>query len=164
MPLIDHPPPPRRTPASPRNSGTGVSPATRALTRGVCRMLGDMGYGTLVEFRLPNRRRVDVIGLGTDGGFTIVEIKSTVEDFRSDRKWREYLPFCERFYFAVPEEFPLHILPAECGVIVGDRFGAAIRRAAAETAVNGTRKRRQLERFAHAAATRLQDLYDPMLE
>ncbi len=147
--------------ASPHSSRDRGTPATRALTRGVCRMMGEMGLGTLVEFRLPNHRRVDVIGLGGDGEFTIVEIKSTVEDFRGDRKWREYLPFCERFYFAVPEGFPLDILPEECGVIVADRFGGAIRRESPAGSVNGARKRRQLQRFAHAAATRLQNLNDP---
>ena len=137
------------------------APVTRGLTRGVCRMLAGIGYGTLTEFRLPNRRRVDVIGLGTRGDFAIVEIKSTVEDFRGDRKWREYLPFCETFYFAVPEGFPLDILPADCGIIVADRFGGVLRRTATVAAVNGARKRRQLVRFAHAASTRLHGLYDP---
>ncbi len=165
MPLLNSTPPSlRRTPPSPRANGHGAAPVTTALTRGVCRMLAAMGYGTLTEFRLPNGRRVDVIGLGTRGDFTIVEVKSTVEDFRSDRKWPEYLPFCETFYFAVPEGFPLEILPADCGIIVADRFGGVLRRTATVAAVNGARKRRQLVRFAHAASTRLNGLYDPLVE
>lgn len=126
-------------------------------------MLAGMGYGTLTEFRLPNGRRVDVIGLGARGDFAIVEIKSTVEDFRGDRKWQAYVAFCERFYFAVPEGFPLEILPADCGIIVADRFGGVLRRTATMAAVNGARKRRQLVRFAHAASTRLNGLYDPQV-
>lgn len=162
MPLLDRVPPlGRRTPRSPFVPNNGASPLTRALTRGVCRMLAEMGYGTLTEFRLPNGRRVDVIGLGAGGDFAIVEIKSTVGDFRGDRKWREYLPFCERLYFAVAEGFPLDILPADCGIIVADRFGGVVRRTATAAAVDGTRKRRQLVRFAHAASTRLHGLYDP---
>lgn len=162
MPLLDPAPPPRRrTSPSPLVPDKGASPVTRGLTRGVCRMLAGMGYGTLTEFRLPNGRRVDVIGLGTRGDFAIVEVKSTVEDFRSDRKWPEYLPFCETFYFAVPEGFPLEILPPDCGIIVADRFGGVMRRTATVAAVNGARKRRQLVRFAHAASTRLHGLYDP---
>ena len=162
MPLLTAKPPPvRRTPPAPGANGGGAASVTTALTRGVCRMLAGMGYGTLTEFRLPNGRRVDVIGLGTQGDFAIVEIKSTVEDFRGDRKWREYLPFCEGFYFAVPESFPARVLPADCGVIVADRFGGAIRRPAPPKAVNGARKRRQLVRFAHVASTRLHGLFDP---
>ena len=134
---------------------------TQALTRGVCRLFDEMGFGTVTEFPLPNGRRVDVMALDAGGDFAIVEIKSGAADFRADRKWVEYLPFCERFYFAVPEAFPAAILPAECGLIVADRFGAAIRRPAAANAVNATRKRRQLLRFALTASERLQRICDP---
>jgi hypothetical protein len=146
----------RSVPAS-----VGGSDVTNRVTRGVCRMLAERGYGTLTEFRLASGRRVDVIGLNEVGEFVIVEIKSTVEDFRSDRKWREYLTFCERFFFAVPDGFPEALLPEDCGLIVADGFDAAIRRPAPELAVNGTRKRRQLVRFALAASTRLQRAYEP---
>lgn len=137
-------------------------PITEALLRhGVCRLLSDMGYGTLSEFRLTTGRRVDVIGFNDRSEFVIAEIKSSIADFRSDRKWCEYLPFCDQFYFAVPEDFPQSILPGECGVIVADGYGAAIRRPATEIAVNGTRKRRQIVRFAMAASTRLHRAFDP---
>ncbi len=60
------------------------SPLTRGLTRGVCRMLTETGFGPITEFRLPNRRRADVMGLGNGSEFVIVEVKSCVADFRSD--------------------------------------------------------------------------------
>jgi hypothetical protein len=135
--------------------------ATQALTRGVCRLFDEMGVGTVTEFPLPNGRRVDIMALHDDGAFSIVEVKSSVADFRADRKWREYLPFCEQFYFAVPEEFPAGLVPDECGLIVADRFGAAIRRLPEVNTVNGTRKRRQLLRFALIASERLQRICDP---
>ena len=135
--------------------------ATQALTRGVCRLFDEMGLGTVTEFPLPNSRRVDVIALDGAGEFAIVEVKSTPADFRADRKWLEYLPFCERFYFAVPDRFPAGILPEACGLIVADRFGAAIRRPAPVNAVNAARKRRQLLRFALIASERLQRVCDP---
>lgn len=133
---------------------------TLRLTRGVCRLMDDMGYGALTEFRLTGGRRVDVIALNDAGEFVIVEIKSTVEDYRADRKWQEYLPYCERFYFAVAAGFPLHLLPAECGLIVADGFGAAVRRQPPTRTVNGGRKRRQLVRFGLAASARLQRTWD----
>lgn len=68
---------------------------TRAVVRGTCRMLDGLGFGTLTEFPLPYGRRVDVMALGADGTFCIAEVKSCAADFRADRKWREYLPFCE---------------------------------------------------------------------
>jgi len=134
---------------------------TEEVRRGVCRLLAEMGYGPLTEFRLTNGRRVDVIGLGSGGEFVVVEIKSSVADYRGDRKWQEYLPFCDRFFFAVPDGFPHHLLPEECGLIVADAYGAAIRREAPLAPVNGTRKRSQLVRFALTASTRLQRIYDP---
>ena len=137
------------------------SPFTRSLTRGVCRMLAEEGYGPLTEFRLPNRRRVDVIGLGAGGEFLIVEVKSSVADFRGDSKWQEYLPYCDRFYFAVPENFPTDILPDGCGLMVADSYGAAIRREAPEHPVSAIRRRRQLLRFALTASERLNRMSDP---
>jgi hypothetical protein len=134
---------------------------TRDVVRGVCRMFDALGYGTLTEFRLPLGRRVDVMALGAAGDFAIAEIKSSPADFRADRKWQEYLGFCEAFYFAVPAGFPLALLPDGCGLIVADAFGAAVRRPAPPLALDATRKRRQLLRFAHTAAARLQRLADP---
>jgi hypothetical protein len=32
------------------------------------------------------------------------EIKTSAADFNRDTKWQEYLPYCERFYFACPAE------------------------------------------------------------
>ena len=150
---------PRR--AAQVRAGEDANAVTQALMRGVCRMLADLGFGSLVEFRLPNRRRVDVIGLDRDGTFVIVEVKASAEDFRNDRKWPEYLPFCERFYFAVSESFPLDLLPGDHGIIVADGYGGVIRRAAPTQAMNGNRKHRQILRFILTASARLQRLVAP---
>ena len=139
------------------------SPLTRSLTRGVCRMLTETGFGPITEFRLPNHRRADVIALGAGAEFLIVEIKSTVADFRGDGKWPEYLPYCDRFYFAVPETFPLDILPDDCGLMIADSYGAAIRREAPERPITTLRRRRQLLRFALTASERLHRVSDPRL-
>ncbi len=157
---------PLKQPLSAITGGHGTahpepSPETRRVTRGVCRFLAEEGYGPLVEFRLPNRRRVDAIGLGAGGDFVIVEIKVSVADFRSDNKWPNYLPYCDRFYFAVPPEFPRSIIPDEYGLIVADGYGAAIRREAPEHPMTTQRRKRQQMRFALTAADRLQRLTDP---
>ena len=128
---------------------------TTLVTRGVRRLLGNRGLGTLTEFSLPNGRRADVLGLDRKGEFTIVEVKSTVEDFRADNKWREYLDFCDRFYFAVPLGFTLEIMPPDCGLMVMDDWDAAIRRESSRRNLNSTRRRHQLIRFALLASERL---------
>ncbi len=132
-----------------------------AVARGVCRLLGDMGYATLVEMPLGIARRVDVIGLNRKGAFAVVEIKTRVAELRADRKWRYYLRFCDCFYFAVPSGFPQALLPDEGGVIVADRFaGAVVRRAPVQRMAPATR-RAQTVRFARYAARRLRRLEDP---
>ena len=135
-----------------------VPETTRLLTRGVCNLFQDLGFGTLTEFKLASGRRVDVMAIDRNGEFVIVEVKSTVADFRSDRKWHEYLAFCERFYFAVPAGFPVEMMPEDCGLIVADPYAAAVRRESLTRKLNTNRKRRQLIRFALAASNRLSNL------
>lgn len=131
---------------------------TALLTRGVCRLFGGLGFGTLTEFKLSNGRRVDVMAIDRNGEFVIVEVKSTVADYRGDRKWHEYLAFCERFYFAVPPGFPTGLLPDDCGVIVADPYEAAVRRETVPRRLNTNRKRQQLIRFALVASERLRNI------
>jgi hypothetical protein len=133
----------------------------QALARGISRMLDETGQTCLLEFTLRNGRRADVIAMAPDGSFTIVEIKTSVNDFRADEKWPEYIDFCDRFYFAVPEEFPQALIPQSCGLIVADAYGAAILRPAAETRLNGSRRRTLTLRYAEAAGRRLMRLLDP---
>jgi hypothetical protein len=125
------------------------------LARGVSRTLIDWGYATLTEFSLRTGRRVDVIGLGGDGEFVIVEIKSSLADFRADSKWAEYLDFCDRFFFAVPESFPVDVLPESEGLLIADSFAAAVARESETRPMNGTRRQHQTRRFARAASQRL---------
>lgn len=138
-------------------------PAAESISRGVCRTLRDLGYGTLTEFRVGTSRRVDVVGLNRNSEFVVVEIKSSEADFKSDKKWPEYRFFCDRFFFAVSEDFPRRILPENCGLMVADGYNAAILRPAPETPMNAARRRAQLIRFALAASGRLHDLSDPRL-
>ena len=132
------------------------------LARGVCRTLAALGYGTLTEFTLRSGRRADVIGVNGSGEIAIVEIKSSEADFRADQKWPEYLPFCDRFYFAVPEGFPRHILPESCGLMVADAYESAILRPSpAQAPLAGGRRRALILSFAIAASNRLQRALDP---
>src|SRR5665213_3186433 len=83
---------------------------TGAVTRGAARLLADMGYAPLLEVCLPNGRRADIMALGPKGDILICEVKSCLEDYRVDIKWGDYLPYCDRFYFAVAPEFPLSLI------------------------------------------------------
>lgn len=142
-----------------------VPEITRAITRGAARLLGDLGQAVLTEFSLVTGRRVDVIGVDRAGAVTVIEVKASVADFKGDRKWREYLEFCDSFYFAVAPDFPRELLPDDksCGVIIADRFGAEILREAVPEKLSAARRKAVTLRFARAAAQRLQGLLDPAL-
>lgn len=127
---------------------------TLLVTRGAVRLLAQLGWAPVLEAPLPNGRRADVLALGPKGEFAIVEVKSSPEDFRADAKWRDYQPFCDRFYFAVAPEFPSHILPEGPGLIVADAFGGAVLAEAPEAALAPARRRALTLSFARIAAFR----------
>ena len=145
-----------RLPPDGRQSGTAA-----AVQRGVRRFLGQLGLATLPEFTLANGRRADVIALAPDGCITIVEIKSSVADFRADCKWPDYRDFCDRFFFATTETVPLGIFPEGAGLIVADAFGAAIVREAPVHPLAGARRKAVTLRLARCAAATLHRLADP---
>ncbi len=131
-----------------------------AIARGVIRLFGDLGYVGVTELTLANGRRADVAGLSASGDVAIAEVKSSVADFRADAKWPDYLPFCDVFYFAVAEGFPLDLIPDEAGLIVADGFGGAVLRPPPETRLAAARRKAVTLRFARLAAQRLMRLDD----
>ena len=127
---------------------------TSAVTRGAARLFTALGYAPLLEVGLPNGRRADIMALGPRGQIAIAEVKSSLEDFRTDRKWGEYLPYCDAFFFAVAPEFPRAILPQEPGLIVADAFDGAVLRESPVTGLAGARRKALTIAFARLAATR----------
>lgn len=127
---------------------------TEAVTRGAARLFAAMGWAPLLEVTLPNGRRADVMALGPKGEIAIAEVKSGVEDYRVDRKWGEYGPYCDLFYFAVGPEFPREILPEEPGLMVADAYGGAVLRDAPATPLAPARRKSLTLAFARLAALR----------
>jgi len=131
------------------------------LARGVRRAFARHGWATLTEFTLKGGRRADVIALDGQGGIAIVEIKSSRADFRADAKWQAYLDFCDRFYFAVPPDFPRDLLPPDCGILVADPYDAQTVQLPAESKLHASRRRAVTLRFAQTAGQRLLRTQDP---
>lgn len=125
------------------------------ISRGVCRKLNELGYRTLLEFRVGLGRRADVAALDATGRFIIVEIKSSTADFRADAKWHDYLGCCDAYYFAVMDDFPRELLPAEHGLIIADEHDAVVLREAPHRPMPSARRRAQILRFGLVAASRL---------
>ena len=118
---------------------------------------------TLTELPLPNGRRADLVGLDDRGVVWIVEIKSSVEDFRADRKWPEYRAYCDHLVFAVAADFPVDLLPGDTGLVIADRFGGELVRPPPLHALNASRRRGFLLKIARVAMARNHRQDDPEL-
>ena len=127
---------------------------TDAVTRGAARLFEALGYAPLLEVGLPNGRRADIMAIGPRGQLAIAEVKSSLEDFRVDLKWPEYLPYCDAFFFAVAPEFPKDILPEGPGLIIADAFGGAVVTEAPPTLLAPARRKALTIAFARLAAFR----------
>ncbi|MBL0901069.1 MAG: MmcB family DNA repair protein [Reyranella sp.] len=134
---------------------------TLAVCRGACRLLRQSGRTVLLELPLPDGRRADIMAIGTTGELTIVEVKSSIEDWRVDQKWPDYLAWCDQLYFAVPVDFPQALIPREVGLIVADAYGAGMLRHPPKRPMVAARRKSLLIDCARLAAERLSRLEDP---
>jgi hypothetical protein len=131
------------------------------VARGTARLLHAHGLCVVSELPLASGRRADLVALGDDGEIWIVEIKSSVADFRADQKWMDYRLHCDRLFFATTLEVPCDIFPKDVGLIVADAYGAQIVCEAPEHRLHGSTRRSMTLAIARAAANRLQWLIDP---
>jgi hypothetical protein len=146
----------RTLPVDGRQSQTALSVA-----RGTTRLLHQFGFTAVSELSLPSGRRADLVALNGSGEIWIVEVKSSVEDFRADQKWMDYRAHCDRLFFATTLEVPCEIFPADTGLIVADAFGAQIKCEAPEHRLHASTRKTMMLAFARCAALRLQALADP---
>ena len=134
---------------------------TVAVCRGACRLMRQGGRSVLLEMPLPDGRRADIFAVAASGEITIVETKSSIEDWRVDTKWPDYLDWCDLLYIAVPVDFPQPLIPQEIGLIVADAYGGEFLRHPAKRAVAAARRKSLLVDCARLASERLARLEDP---
>jgi hypothetical protein len=135
----------------------------RILARGVCRHLLDLDFVSVEELTPASGLRVDVMAMGPRSEIWVIECKSSRADFASDQKWRGYLEWCDRYFWAVDASFPVDLLPAETGLIVADGYDAEILRMAPETPLAPARRKVMVQKFARHAALRWHAVRDPGL-
>jgi hypothetical protein len=110
------------------------------------------------------------MAIDSRGQIVIVEIKVSRADLLSDGKWTDYHGCCDRFYWAIPAGFdasPLDgtgFLPTRTGIIVADRYDAAIVREAHSEPLAATTRKRATLAFARRAGRRLIGIIDPDAE
>jgi hypothetical protein len=154
-------------PVGPLNDGLATdgrqSDRAMAVRRGMSRHLRALGMVALPEVVLKSGRRPDLMALAPDGAFWIIEIKSSVADFRADHKWPEYRAFSDRFAFATLDDVPTDIFPQDAGLFIADAYGAACLREPTLDPLAAARRKSLLITFARHAAGRLQAIEDPQL-
>ena len=147
---------PLELPVDGRQSETAL-----AVARGTARLLHAHGFRVVSELPLPSGRRADLVALDSGSTIWIVEVKSSVADFRADQKWQDYRAHCDRLYFATCLEVPCEIFPPDTGLIVADAFGAEFKCDAPEHRLPAATRKSMMLMFARAAALRLSSLADP---
>ena len=154
------------------SASAGAAPVNLPLiaadvARGVCRMLLRHDHVAMAEVPIDGGRRVDLMALCPRGQITIIEIKVSRADLLGDGKWTDYLPYCDRYYWAVPAGFDLSpldgeaFLPERTGIIVADRYDAAIVREAKSNPMAAASRKRCTLAFARRSARRLIGVIDP---
>lgn len=137
------------------------SPTAAAVQRGTSRMLYRAGFASVCELTLSTRRRADILAINTKGEIWIVEIKSSPADYMSDHKWREYMDYCDRFFFAIPADMDPDLIDTDAGLIIADAYGAEIMRSSEEAKLSPARRKAVTLLTARTTALRLQFAADP---
>ena len=133
------------------------------IARGVMRHFSQIGLSSLSEFSPARGLRVDIITLGMANEIWIVECKSCQSDFKSDKKWQNYLDWCDRYFWAVDANFPIDILPPDTGVIIADAYDASILREAPLNKLSVARRKKIIKSIAKSACNRLLTYTDPKI-
>ncbi|MGY2734288.1 MmcB family DNA repair protein [Sphingomonas sp. UYP23] len=137
------------------------------VARGTTRMLLRHDLIAMAEVPLDGNRRADLMAIDARGQIVIVEIKVSRADLLGDGKWTDYLGCCDRYYWAVPAGFdasPLDgaaFLPERTGIIVADRYDAAVIRDAHTEPLSAATRKRVTLAFGRRAGRRLIALTDP---
>ena len=147
------------TSPQPRADGR-QSQAALIVARGVRRVLRARGFSSLTELALSDGRRADIVAVNAEGVIHIIEVKSSIADFRADHKWPDYCAHCDAFAFAIAPAVPPDLIPADVGLFIADGYGAELVRHGREQRLPPATRRAMLIRFAQAAADRLHALYD----
>ena len=143
------------------NSDGRQSPTAAAIQRGTGRLLLSAGFASVSELSLANGRRADLMAINAKGEIWIIEIKSSPADYLSDHKWRDYMEYCDRFYFAITTDMDPGLIEETARLMIADAWGAEIVREATEEKLPGARRKAVTLLLARTASLRLQSTIDP---
>ena len=133
--------------------------AGQLIARGVCRHLKQYNFECLEEFVPIRGSRVDIMAIGPKGELWIIECKSSLADYTQDTKWEKYLPFCDRYFWAVPKGFPTTILPQEDGLIIADSYEAEIIKMAPYRMMKASQRKKNNSKNSSQCRKSLTEIY-----
>jgi hypothetical protein len=123
--------------------------------------LRQAGFVVASEMTFASGRRADLVALRPNHEIWIIEVKSGIADFRADQKWSAYAEHCDALAFAVPETFPVEVIPPEIGLIVADGFGGELLRQPVLSPLSAPRRKALTLAFAQLVSGRLMAIEDP---
>ena len=134
---------------------------TRKILQKTMQFLVSKGYKIITEFALPNKKRVDIIGINSKKKIIIVEVKSNKNNFKNDIKWKKYLKYCNYFYFSCNEEMKNVNFSKKIGIILYNSKEIKIFKNAKYKKLSKITKNKIIYNFALSAASKFHRLIDP---
>ena len=133
---------------------------SRKIMLNTMRFLSTKGYKVLTEFALPNKKRVDIIGINLKKEIVIVEVKSNKNGVKLDKKWKNYLNYCNYFYFACSEKINFN-LSKDIGIIQNNSNKTQITKEPKYKKLPENKKNKLIFKIALSAASKFHRLIDP---
>ena len=134
---------------------------TRKILQKTMQFLVSKGYKIITEFALPNKKRVDIIGINSKKKIIIVEVKSNKNNFKNDIKWKKYLKYCNYFYFSCNEEMKNVNFSKKIGIILYNSKEIKIFKKSKYKKLSKITKNKIIYNFALSAASKFHRLIDP---
>jgi hypothetical protein len=134
---------------------------SRKISQKTMQFLSSKGYKVLSEFALPNKKRVDIIAINSKKEIIIVEVKSKKSEVKTDKKWKNYLNYCNYFYFACNDKLKDLNLSKNIGVIQNNSKSIKITKKSKYKKLSENKKNKLIFKIALSAASKFHRLIDP---
>ena len=119
------------------------------------------GFKVLSEFALPNKKRVDIIAINSKKKIIIVEVKSDKNGIKNDKKWKNYLNYCNYFYFACNDKLKDLNFSKNIGVIQNNSKSIKITKKSKYKKLSENKKKNLIFKIALSAISKFHRLIDP---
>ena len=134
---------------------------SRKIFQKTMQFLSLKGYKVLSEFALPNKKRVDIIAINSEKEIIIVEVKSNKNGIKNDKKWKNYLNYCNYFYFACNGKLKDLNFYKNIGIIQNTASNIKIIKKSKYKKLSENKKNKLIFKIALSATSKFHRLIDP---